>query len=202
MIMTIIASLLIVVVIIGLAISRYYTYYNRRKNESKDLSYSVSRYWRRQFTSTSFDSIISSPPIRNNPQNIEEVNETNRILKSSFSWPEATLLHQQQETRECSSKISSLSNSSTMEQISQSASLTFGLRWNETTGSLFVRVINAQDLLIHRRNRQSSLTDSYVRIALLSTENDKSQGMYLRKLKILFIKTIFFKYLSNQCALI
>jgi hypothetical protein len=188
MIVTLILSLLIVVFIIGLAISRYYTYYNRRKNESKDLSYSVSRYWRRQFASTSFDSILTSPPIKTNPSSsIQDVNETTRIIKSSFSWPEATLIHQQQqqqqqqEKAECSSTISSLSlsNSSTMEQILESASLTFALRYNQITSSLFVRIINARDLFVHRRNRQTSLTDSYVRVELLFPEKDTSQGKCL-----------------------
>ncbi len=184
MIVTLILSLLIVVFIIGLAISRYYTYYNRRKNESKDLSYSVSRYWRRQFASTSFDSILTSPPIKTNPSSsIQDVNETTRIIKSSFSWPEATLIHQQQqqEKAECSSTISSLSlsNSSTMEQILESASLTFALRYNQITSSLFVRIINARDLFVHRRNRQTSLTDSYVRVELLFPEKDASQGKCL-----------------------
>jgi len=185
MIVTLILSLLIVVFIIGLAISRYYTYYNRRKNESKDLSYSVSRYWRRQFASTSFDSILTSPPIKTNPSSsIQDVNETTRIIKSSFSWPEATLIHQQQqqqqqEKAECSSTISSLSNSSTMEQILESASLTFALRYDQIRSSLFVRIINARDLFVHRRNRQTSLTDSYVRVELLFPEKDTSQGKCL-----------------------
>jgi Ca2+-dependent lipid-binding protein len=183
MIVTLILSLLIVIFIIGLAISRFYTYYNRRKNESKDLSYSVSRYWRRQFASTSFDSILSSPPVKTNPsRSIPEGNETARIIKSSFSWPEATIIQQQQqqqqqEKAECSSTISSssLSNSSTMEEIVGSSSLTFALRYNQITHSLFVRIINARDLFVHHRNRQSSLIDSYVRIELLSTETSASQ---------------------------
>ncbi|CAF4960056.1 unnamed protein product, partial [Rotaria socialis] len=50
-----------------------------------------------------------------------------RIMKSSFSWPEATLLHQQkqQHDKEEFSSIlssSSLSNSSTMEHIYEQAS--------------------------------------------------------------------------------
>jgi len=182
MIVTLISSVIIAVFITGLAATRYYKYYNRRKNESKDLSYSVSRYWRRQFASTSFDSVVSSPPIRNNQPNNQEVNETTRIIKSSFSWPEVTLLQQQQqqEKGECSSANSSLSNSSTMEHILEStSSLTFALRLDELTGSLFVRVINAQNLLAHCRNRQPTLMDSYVRIELLLTESDNTQGICL-----------------------
>jgi len=185
MIVTLISSLIVIAFIIILAVSRYYTYYNRRKNQSKDLSYSVSRYWRRQFASTSFDSLNPSPPVKNNHPSTEEVNETSRILKNSFSWPEATLLRQQQQQQqekgECSSTISSssLSNSSTMEHLLETTSLTFALRWNELNGSLFVRVISAQDLLVQRRHRQSALIDSYVRVELISIEHDDSQGIYL-----------------------
>jgi len=185
MVVTLISSLIIVIFIIGLAVTRYYAYYNRRKNQSKDLSYSVSRYWRKQFASTSFDSIVTSPPVKNNHQSNQEVNETTRIIKNSFSWPEATLIHQQQqqeeEKLECSSTMSSesLSNSSTMEHILETTSLTFGLRWDEITGSLFVRIISARDLLTHHRNKQPTLIDSYVRIELISTERDDSQGMCL-----------------------
>ena len=56
-----------------------------------------------------------------------------------------------------------------MENIIESASLTFSLRWDEITGTLFVRVISAKDLFIHRHSRQPSIIDSYVRIELLST---------------------------------
>ena len=184
MLVTVISSLLIAVFIIGLAATRYYAYYHRRKNQSKDLSYSVSRYWRRQFASTSFDSIVtSSPPAKNNQPSIDEVTETSRIIKSSFSWPEATLLHQQQQQQqekgECSSTISSssLSNSSTMEQMLESASLTFALRYEQITTSLFVRIVNARDLFVQRHNRLSSLIDTYVRVELLAMENNTSQGI-------------------------
>lgn len=184
MVITFISTLLIAVLIIGLAVSRYYTYYNRRRNQSKDLSYSVSRYWRRQFASTSFDSLTTSPPVltKNTHPSTENINETARIIKSSFSWPEATIHHQQQQEKlECSSTISStsLSNSSTMEHFNEPTTLTFGLRWDEVIGSLFVRVINARDLLAHYRNRQLTLIDSYVRVELLSTERDDTQGRYL-----------------------
>lgn len=186
MVITLISTLLIAVFIIGLAVNRYYTYYNRRKKQSKDLSYSVSRYWRRQFASTSFDSITpSTAQEKTNDSNDEKINETTRIIKSSFSWPEATLLHQQQQQQqeqeklECSSTISSasLSTSSTMEQIMETTSLTFGLRWDEVTSSLFVRIINARDLLAHHRNRHITLIDSYVRVELLAKESDNTQGM-------------------------
>jgi hypothetical protein len=88
---------------------------------------------------------------------------------------------QQQEKLECSSTISStsLSNSSTMEHFNEPTTLTFGLRWDEVIGSLFVRVINARDLLAHYRNRQLTLIDSYVRVELLSTERDDTQGICL-----------------------
>jgi hypothetical protein len=196
MVAAIISSLTIAIFIIGLAVSRYYTYCNRRKKESKNSSYSVSRYWRRQFASTSFDSIIPSPPVKTNRQTTQGVNETTRIIKSSFSWPDATVLHQQQqklqEKVECSSTMSSLSNSSTMEHILEPATLTFSLRWDETTGSLFVRVISARDLLVYHRNRQPTLIDSYVRIELISTESDNTQGICLYELITSLIKYLFF----------
>ena len=138
---------MVVLFIIGLTVTKYYKHYNRRRKQSNDLSYSVSTYWRRQFASTSFDSLTSSPPLKTNLQTGQEANETNRIIKSSFSWPEATLLRQQQQGKgECSSPISasSLSNSSTMEHIFETASLTFGLRWDEITATVFVRVINGK----------------------------------------------------------
>jgi hypothetical protein len=186
MIVTLISSLMVAAFVIVLAVTRYYTYYTRRKNQSKDLSYSVSRYWRRQFASTSFDSLNPSPPVKNDHPNTQEINETTRIIKSSFSWPEATLLRQQQQQQqqqqeegECSSTISSssLSNSSTMEHLLETTSLTFGLRWDQITGSLFVRVISAQDLLVQHRHRQPILIDSYIRVELISIEHEDSQGI-------------------------
>lgn len=189
MLLVLISSILIAGFIIGLAVTRYYTYYHRRKSQSKDSSYSVSRYWRRQFASASFDSIVNaSPPAKSNLENIDEINEKTRIIKSSFSWPEATILHQhqqqqqqQQDKIDCSSTISStsLSNSSTMEQILESASLTFALRYDATNSSIFVRIINARDLFVQRHNRRSSLIDSYIRVELLCTENVSSQGTLL-----------------------
>lgn len=184
MLVVLISSILIAGFIIGLAVTRYYTYYYRRKSQSKDLSYSVSRYWRRQFASTSFDSIPNvSPPVKSNPENIDEINETTRIIKSSFSWPEATILHQQQQQQQedktdCSSTISSasLSNSSTMEHILESASLTFALRYDSTSSVIFVRIINARDLFVQRQHRRSSLIDSYIRVELLCKEDLSSQG--------------------------
>lgn len=179
MILTVVSSVIAVAAILGLAIFRYYARASRRSQLAKDSSYSVSRYWRRQLPSISFD---SSPP---HPQNTEETNETTRIIKSSFSWPEVSPLHKQQpppEKGEASSPMSSsssLSNSSTMEQIVEPASFTFGLRWNETTDSLFVRVISARNLHLPRRQRSSNLFDSYVRIELISTSETGKHGIFL-----------------------
>ncbi len=167
LVVTIISSLVIAIFIVGLAVSRSYT---RRKKQVNNSSYSVTRYCRRQFVSTSCDSLTPSPTI-NKKQSPEIVNETTRIIKNSFSWPDTSTLHgQDQEKTESSSteSSSSLSNSSTMEHIIEPASLTFGLRWNETTKSLSVRVVSARDLFIHRHNRQPLVIDSYVRIELLS----------------------------------
>lgn len=178
MIVTLVSSAGIVVCVAGLLVIRYLTQSSRREKQPTDASYSISRYWRRQFTSTSFDS-LSPLADRNDP---EAMTETTRIIKSSFSWPEATLHHQQQqqqikgEVSSTISSVSSLSNSSTMEHLQEPASLTFGLRWNEQTGSLFVRVVSARDLLLPRRHRPSILIDSYVRIELIADESDRSQG--------------------------
>ncbi|CAF3578270.1 unnamed protein product [Adineta steineri] len=178
MIVGIISSLMMVIFIIGLAFTRYYIYNKRRKTDPKDLSYSVSNYWRQPVPSTSVDSFIPLPIDNSRHQSNQEINETSRILKSSFSWPEATLLHQQQQQQEkgeYASTISSLSNSSTMENILQPASLTFTIRWDEKIGSLVVHILNAKDLFVYRRNRQPTVIDSYVRIELVSTERNDSE---------------------------
>ncbi|CAF1237786.1 unnamed protein product [Rotaria sp. Silwood1] len=181
-IVTILVSIVIVICLVGLTINRLYTYLNQRKKQSKDISYSISRYWRRQFASVSFDSVTPSPLINNNNDKNpnSQTNEVTRIIKSSFSWPESTLINQQNEKDECSSTISSssLSNSSTIEHINEPSSLIFSLRWNEITSSLFVRVIRAQNLFGYRRHRQPTLIDSYVRIELISTNNDNTQESY------------------------
>ena len=66
-----------------------------------------------------------------------------------------------------------------MENLIEPASLTFGLRWDEITKSLFVRIISARNLLIHRHNRQPSIIDSYVRIELLSTSMMNNLKVYV-----------------------
>ena len=181
MILTVVSSVIAVAAILGMAIFRYYARTSRRSQLAKDSSYSVSRYWRRQLPSTSFDS--STP----HPQSMEETNETTRIIRSSFSWPEVSVLHKQQqqpppEKGEASSPMSSsssLSTSSTMEQIVEPASFTFSLRWNETTDSLFVRVISARNLRLPHRQRSSNLFDSYVRIELISTSKTGKHWIFL-----------------------
>ena len=211
MILTILCSLVFAFVIIGLAINRYYIYYKRRQNQSKDTSYSVSRYWRRQYPSTSFDSLNLSPPSSSTittPNNSSN-NESTRILKNSFSWPATTLLQQKKvnsdDKHECSSTISSssLSHSSTMDHLYPSASLTFSLRFDQQTDSLFVRILNAQNLYIPRRNSSNSLIDSYVRIELLSQDTvNFSKGKRQVKLKYSLISSLhFLKNLFNLCVL-
>jgi len=49
--------------------------------------------------------------------------------------------------------------------------LTFSLRWNSSTKSLWIRIINARNL---RRCRSMNLLDSYVRIELISSESQES----------------------------
>ena len=171
-----ISSFLIAVSIVGLAISRFYT---RRKQHTDEASFSVTRYCRRQLASTSCDNLTPSPALKHHH---EILNETTQIIKSSFSWPEVTrLAEQQQHGSESSSSISS--SSLTMEPILEPASLTFGLRWNEGTSSLFVRVVSARNLVVHR---QATLLDSYVRIQLLSSSKDSSQEGTHRFLSVSF----------------
>lgn len=197
MFLTILCSLALVLIIIGLAINRYYIYYKRRQNQSTDTSYSISRYWHRQYPSTSFDSLNISPPSSSTATTIhnqQEYNESSRILKNSFSWPEATLLQQQKsnadDRHESSSTISSssLSNSSTMEHLCPTASLTFSLRYDEQIDSLYVRILNAKNLYIPRRNRSNSLIDSYVRIELLSQEATSMSQELLQSMRTHIMK--------------
>jgi hypothetical protein len=172
MVVTIISSLAIAIFIVGLAVSRYYT---QRKKQINESSYSIARYCRRQHTSTSCDN-MTPIPIQTNQQLHETINETTRIIKNSFSWPEATMLHQQEQS---SSTISS--SSSTDSTIIEPTLLTFSLRWDENIKSLFVRIINARDLFIHKRNRQPLIIDSYVRIKLLriSPETNTPGNLFL-----------------------
>ncbi|CAM4762698.1 unnamed protein product [Rotaria magnacalcarata] len=185
LILAIVASVVFALFVTGFIVTRFLINTNRRRKDSNCSNYSIiSRYWRRQFASVSFDSINPSASANIDPAlTHHDTNEMSRILKSSFSWPEATLLHQQKQQHdkeEFSSALSSssLSNSSTMQHIYEQASLVFGLRWDETTGSLFVRVISAQNLFVHRHHRSPTLIDSYVRIELISTKNDTAQEPY------------------------
>lgn len=171
MLVTLISSLAIALVLVGLAVSRFYA---RRQKQAGDSSYSVTRYRRRPLASTSFDSFAPSPTLNCKPTT-QVVNETTHIIKNSFSWPDTSAMHRHEE--EPGKSPSSLSSSSTLEHISEQPSLTFGLRWNDTNNSLFVRVVSARDLFIQRRNRQPALIDSYVRVELLSTsKSSDGQG--------------------------
>lgn len=181
MVLTLVSSMIIAVLVVGFVVIRYIKSFRKTENfSSKDVSsYSVSRYWRRQLASNSFDQLIPSPTIKKKSKN----DEGHQTIKSSFSWPEGTLVQQQQQQREkgptneesSSSTISSsssLSNSSTMEQINEPSSLTFSLRWNSSTKSLWIRILNARNL---RRCRSMNLLDSYVRIELISSESQGKQ---------------------------
>lgn len=171
MIVTLISSLAITIVIVGLAISRYHA---RRQKQANNSTYSVTRYRRRPLVSTSCDSFTPSPTTGHDKLSMGVVNETTHIIKNSFSWPDTSLLKQTDNEQTKSSSIltssSSMSSSSTIEHINVQPSLTFGLRWNEINKSLIVRVVSARDLFIHRHNRQPSVIDSYARIELLSPE--------------------------------
>lgn len=176
-IVALISSVVVIVLVVGFAVFRYYLLSGRSffKSSSSDSSYSIVRYWRRQLPSNSFDNncISTSDQVGLHPTN-DDVNETSRIIKSSFSWPEATLLHykQQDNQQNTNESLSSLSNSSTFEQFSEPASLTFSLRWIKQTNSLFIRVINARNLVFTRRYHSSNLLDSYIRIELMSTDDE------------------------------
>ncbi|CAF0922745.1 unnamed protein product [Adineta ricciae] len=179
MLIAIISSLTIVGFLLGLIATRYFTHRKRRQCDLKNSTYSLSSCDRRKFASMSFDSLVPSPPVKSSLQTNTEVNETSRIIKSSFSWPEGTLPHHQQQEQQQGKDdcLSTISNSSTMEQIYQSASLTFTLRWDPNLQSLFVRILNARDLLVYRRNRQPAIIDSYVRIELIATKSDQTQEL-------------------------
>jgi type II secretory pathway pseudopilin PulG len=163
MVVTIISSIIIAIFIVGLAISRYYT---RREKQVNDSSYNVARYCRRQFTSTSCDNMIPIS-IKTNQQLHETINETTHIIKNSFSWPEVAMAHQHDQ----SSPTISSSSSTDLSSI-EPTSLTFSLRWDDNIKSLFVRVLSARDLYIHKRHRQPLIIDSYVRIQLLNTPSN------------------------------
>ncbi|UJR15092.1 hypothetical protein I4U23_002059 [Adineta vaga] len=186
MIVTLISSLTITIFIVGLVISRYYA---RRQKQTNDSSYSVTRYRRRPLVSTSCDSFTPSPTTQNK-SSMEIVNETTHI-KNSFSWPDTSILNRQDDEQTQSSSTissSSLSNSSTIEHINEPPSLTFGLRWNEKTKSLFVRVVSARELFIYRHNRQPSVIDSYVRIELLSSTDNKNSQENIPSMRTHIIK--------------
>ena len=181
MIVAIISTCAIAVLLIGLAAMRYYT---RRKNQANNSSDGIIKYWRRQLTLKSSDN-LTPLTITNDKQWHRNVQETKCIVKNSFSWSGVSILHQQnQEQNKYFSTISSssLSYSSTVEYMFKSASLTFGLRWSEITQSLFVRVISAENLFIHRLHRQPLIIDSYVRIELVSTSSENNN----RQSKLVF----------------
>lgn len=180
MTLMLISSFLVAVSIVGLAISRFYT---RRKQLADEPSFTMTRYCRRQPASTSCDSLTPSPAPRH-------LHETTQIIKNSFSWPEVTRIAEQQQHHhgsECSSSISS--SSLTMEPILEPASLTFGLRWNEGTSSLFVRIVSARNLVVHRQT--STPLDSYVRVQLLSSSKDSCQGTRTSFLVVSFTSPLY-----------
>ncbi|CAF3799329.1 unnamed protein product [Rotaria magnacalcarata] len=169
MIFIIISSFVIAILIVGLAIARYRI---QRKNPANASTYSITRYWRRPWASTSCDN-LATLSIPENKKSYPIHCETTGIIKNSFSWPETSMLHRQDQCASAKSS-SALSYSLTMERIAEPASLTFGLRWDEITKSLFVRVVSARHLFIHRRHRQPLVIDSYVRLELTSTSTESN----------------------------
>ena len=103
----------------------------------------------------------------------QQLCETRYIIKSSFSWPEVKMSRQQAQ----SPLTISSSSSSTDVSLIQPASLTFSLRWDEKIKSLFIRVLNARDLYIHKHHRPRLIIDSYVRLQLLHPSNDAFPSM-------------------------
>lgn len=178
LVLTVTSSVLLVLLIAGFIVIRFLNNANRRRQGSTDATYSVSRYWRRQYASVSFDSLNPSATNTQTSPTNQEANEISRMIKSSFSWPAATVIHQTKQPNDKEEFLSTISSSSTMEHINEQASLVFGLRWDETIGSLFVHIISAQNLFVYRHHRHSALIDSYVRAELISTENDTTQGMF------------------------
>lgn len=111
------------------------------------------------------------------------VNETTHIIKTSSSWPEANMFARQDQEQ-----IQSSSSSSQFEP----TSLTFSLRWDEKIKSLFVRVISARDLFRQKPYRQPLIIDSYVRIQLISANNETNPSS-----KILLLISFFFITFKN-----
>lgn len=176
MIFIIISSFVIAILIVGLVIIRYRS---QRKPSTDDSSYSITKYWRRQLASTSCDNLTPLTISHDNKQFFPKFNnETTSIIKNSFSWPDAAMLHRKEQEQEkhpkCPSTISSssLSYSLTMESLAEPASLTFGLRWDDNVKSLYVRIVSARDLFIHKRHREPLVIDSYVRLELISTSTE------------------------------
>ena len=144
----ILGTIIIITLILGLLISRYYHQRHRQVN---------AKHFSSRLTSTSCEQ-FSFPS-----QTI--VNETTHIIKNSSSWPEANMFSRQDQEQ---IQSSSSSSSSQLEP----TSLTFSLRWDEKIKSLFVRVISARDLFRQKPYRQSLIIDSYVRIQLISANNE------------------------------
>ncbi|CAF4726409.1 unnamed protein product, partial [Rotaria socialis] len=86
--LTIILSVVFALFVVGFVATRFLINTNRRRKDSKDSNYSLSRYWRRQLVSVSFDSINPSTSTNiNTVLTHHDTNEMSRIMKSSFSWP-------------------------------------------------------------------------------------------------------------------
>lgn len=162
-----------IVALFGLSVFR--SFKNRRLSP-KDESCRVSRCWRRQLPSSSFDQTLTI----SDKNRLISSHQSSRVIKNSFSWPEAILLNEQQQQThrnfsgkdESSPTLSSasLSTSSTLEQIIEPASLTFSLRWNEQNKSLFIRVINGRNLISTRRHQSLDSIDSYIKLELMSKD--------------------------------
>lgn len=142
---TILSSIIIIIFIIGLFISRYYHQRHKPVKSSSNAKH---------FSSRSCDHFPLSTQTF--------VNETTHIIKSSSSWPEGNMFSRQDQEQIQSSSSSQL----------EATSLTFSLRWDEKIKSLFVRVISARDLFRQKSSRQLLIIDSYVRIQLIPTDND------------------------------
>lgn len=167
----ILGTILIIIFIIGLLISRYYHQRHKQVKSSSNVNHFPPR-----LTSTSCDQ-LSFPS-----QTL--VNETTHIIKTSSSWPEANMFARQDQEQ-----IQSSSSSSQFEP----TSLTFSLRWDEKIKSLFVRVISARDLFRQKPYRQPLIIDSYVRIQLISANNETNPSS-----KIFLLISFFSSHSKTQ----
>ncbi|CAF0948922.1 unnamed protein product [Didymodactylos carnosus] len=173
--------------------ARYWQYYRRRRKEGEELSYSVTRYWRKQLGSSSFDSLTPPPHTKQSDhcQDHQKVSSQFSLIKNSFSWPESAdqgMYDRKNNGISTSPTTLSLSSSSSscngITPTISPPSLTFSLRYDPSTSIVYVRIISAQDITSSCRKIKSStilMLDSYVRVELLPERIQKLKTRIIKK---------------------